>query len=117
MPRHSQTTDDFCPACGYPRETSLKLENAYTAKEIAQKYRISERTVWDWIDRLGLRVLKAANGAAVRIPASEVAKMWKVEQGQAWDGGRAGLSLLRPKEEKRGGLNVAHLEEEGKGYV
>jgi excisionase family DNA binding protein len=46
-----------------------------TVKEVAEKLKLSKRTVHNWIDEGVIRAIKVKDGSAVRIPASEVERI------------------------------------------
>jgi excisionase family DNA binding protein len=46
-----------------------------TVKEVAEKLRLSKRTIHNWIDEGVIRAIKLKDGLAVRIPASEVERI------------------------------------------
>ena len=42
------------------------MEKLYTCDEIARKYRVQTRTVWDWIRAKKLPALRVGNGYRIR---------------------------------------------------
>jgi excisionase family DNA binding protein len=48
-----------------------------TVKEVAEKLKVSKRTIHNWIDEGVIRAVKLRDGLAVRIPASEVERIIK----------------------------------------
>jgi excisionase family DNA binding protein len=51
------------------------MEKLLTVYEVAQVFRISERTIYTWIDEGVIRCVKTKDKAAVRIPLSEVERL------------------------------------------
>jgi len=51
------------------------MEKLLTVYEVAQLFRISERTIYTWIDEGVIRCIKIKDKSAVRIPASEVERL------------------------------------------
>jgi excisionase family DNA binding protein len=48
-----------------------------TVKEVAEKLKVSKRTIHNWIDEGVIRAVKLRDGLAVRIPLSEVERIIK----------------------------------------
>lgn len=42
------------------------MDKLYTCDEIAEKYRVQTRTVWDWIRAKKLPAIKVGNGYRIR---------------------------------------------------
>jgi excisionase family DNA binding protein len=51
------------------------MEKLLTVYEVAQLLRISERTIYTWIDEGVIRCIKIKDKSAVRIPLSEVERL------------------------------------------
>jgi excisionase family DNA binding protein len=51
------------------------MEKLLTVDEVAQVFRISERTIYTWIDEGVIRCVKIKDKSAVRIPLSEVERL------------------------------------------
>ena len=51
------------------------MEKLLTVYEVAQVFRISERTIYTWIDEGVIRCIKIKDKSAVRIPLSEVERL------------------------------------------
>ena len=51
------------------------MEKLLTVYEVATIFRISERTIYTWIDEGVIRCIKIKDKSAVRIPASEVERL------------------------------------------
>ena len=51
------------------------MEKLLTVYEVAQLFRISERTIYTWIDEGVIRCIKIKDKSAVRIPLSEVERL------------------------------------------
>jgi len=51
------------------------MEKLLTVYEVAQLFRISERTIYTWIDEGVIRCVKTKDKAVIRIPLSEVERI------------------------------------------
>jgi len=51
------------------------MEKLLTVYEVAQLFRISERTIYTWIDEGVIRCVKTKDKAVIRIPLSEVERL------------------------------------------
>jgi excisionase family DNA binding protein len=51
------------------------MEKLLTVYEVAQLFRISERTIYTWIDEGVIRCIKIKDKSAIRIPLSEVERL------------------------------------------